>query len=347
MAAAVSRDTRIDALKGLAIVAVVLYHTMGQFWITAPGLALFLRDFVYSFMLPLFAFLSGYVLGRPTRFRPVSYFTRRTLGLMVPYLCWEIIYGLLFRQEAGHGVGAFGTYLADTFLNPHLEGRMWYLYVLWIALVLLGILRLFGDRSWVLAASVLLVFVWPWWGNFLRLQWIYAYVVLGLFARRFEPLYLPRIRAIGIIGALVYVPLWILARPEKLQIAAVRIQQALQGTRWIGVGVGTVYGASTITGLAAVAALVAVSFFAPAWLEVPLALPGRLSLGIYVTHFAFVEMWHDPSPWLIPVIVALALALSMLSTLIIGRWRVSATLLLGERWTRRSLPIGDVKTETI
>ena len=81
--------------------------------------------------------------------------------------------------------------------------------------------------------------------------------------------------------------------------------------------------------------------------ETALALPGRLSLGIYVTHFAFVETWHDPSPWLIPVIVGLALALAMGATVLIGRWRVTATLLLGERWTRASLPLGDVQTETI
>jgi hypothetical protein len=92
---------------------------------------------------------------------------------------------------------------------------------------------------------------------------------------------------------------------------------------------------------------VAASYIAPNSLENALALPGRLSLGIYVTHFAVVERWHDPSPWWIPVIVALALAISMGATVVLGRWRVTATLLLGERWTPRSAPLGDVHTETI
>ena len=90
--------------------------------ITAPTLALYTREFLFSFMLPLFAFLSGYVLGRPGRFRARSYFVRRTLGLLVPYLCWEIIYGVLLRQEARHGAGSFGIYLADTFLEPASRG---------------------------------------------------------------------------------------------------------------------------------------------------------------------------------------------------------------------------------
>jgi fucose 4-O-acetylase-like acetyltransferase len=342
---AVSRDTRIDALKGLAIVSVVIYHTMGQYFITAPTLALYVRELLFSFMLPLFAFLSGYVLGKPVPFRARSYFTRRTLGLMVPYLCWEIIYGLLLRQEARHGIGSFGIYLEDTFLNPHLEGRMWYLYILWVALMVLGILRLFGDRSWVLAAGVAVVMVWPWWGNFHRLQWVFLYVVLGLLARRYESVYLPRIKTIGVVAAVVYVPFLLVSRPEKLAVA--RAEMLLQGSRWLPAGAPGVYGASTVAGIAAVAALVAASFYAPVGVENALALPGRLSLGIYVTHFAVVEAWHDPSPWLIPVIVALALAFSMGATVLLARWRVTATLLLGERWSRRSLPLGDVHTETI
>ena len=345
MTTAVSRDTRVDALKGLAIVSVVLYHTMGQYLITAPTLALFTREFLFSFMLPLFAFLSGYVLGRPGRFRARPYFVRRTLGLLVPYVCWEIIYGVFLRQEAQHGVGRFGGYLADTFLNPHLEGRMWYLYVLWVALMVLGVLRLFGDRSWVLLLGVVAFMVWPWWGNFHRLQWVFAYVVFGLLARRYEERYVRRVRTIGLVAAVVYVPFMLASRPEKLAVA--RVQQLLEASRWSGIGTAGVYGASTVAGVAAVAALVAASYYAPAGLETALALPGRLSLGIYVTHFAFVEPWHDPSPWLIPVIVGLALALSMGATVLIGRWRVTATLLLGERWTPRSLPLGDVHTETI
>ena len=345
MTNAVPRDARIDALKGLAIVAVVSYHTLGQYLVTAPTLALYGREFLFSFMLPLFAFVSGYVLGRPGPFRAPTYFLRRTLGLMVPYVCWEIIYGVTLRQEARHGAGPLGTYLADTFLNPHLEGRMWYLYILWVALMGLGVLRLLGDRSWVLVMSVLAAMVWPWWGNFHRLQWIFLYVVFGFLVRRYSHVLKPRVRALGLTAALAYVPFLIASRPEKLAVA--RVQHLLDGSPLAGVGAAAVYGASTLAGIAAVTAIVAASYALPARIEAAMALPGRLSLGIYVTHFAVVEAFHDPSPWLIPIIVGLALVLSMAATVVIGRWRVSAALLLGERWTRRNLPLGRVRTETI
>ncbi|MDR3685833.1 MAG: acyltransferase [Coriobacteriia bacterium] len=340
------RDARIDALKGVAIVCVVLYHTLGQYWITAPTLALYLREIVFAFMLPLFAFLSGYVQPRAGALKPRQYFSRRTLGLMVPYVCWEVTYGLALVPGAHDSIGAFGRYLLGTLTDPHLEGRMWYLYILWVALMLLGALRVLGrDNPWVLAASIVAVMVWPWWGQFKRLQWIYTYVVLGLLARRYDGELFKHRLAIGLAGAVAFPVLWWATRPEKTALA--RVSAWLLGSPLLGGGVATLYGLSTLAGVAAIAALVAASYVTPHVALRALAVPGKLSLGIYVVHFYFVEVWHEPSPWLIPVIVAVALACSMAVTLVLARWRVSATLLLGERWTPKSLPLGDVKTETL
>ena len=340
------RDARIDALKGVAIVCVVLYHTLGQYWITAPTLALYGREIVFAFMLPLFAFLSGYVQPRAGALKPRQYFARRTLGLMVPYMCWEVVYGLTVASGARDSFGSFGRYLLGTLTDPHFEGRMWYLYVLWVALMILGVLRVAGrDNPWVLVASIVVVMVWPWWGEFKRLQWIYAYVVLGLLARRYEAPLLKHKLAIGVSGALAFPVLWWATRPEKAALA--RVSAWLHGSPLLSGGVATLYGLSTLAGVAAIAALVAVSYNTPQAALRMLAVPGKLSLGIYVVHFYFVEAWHDPSPWLIPVIVAIALTCSMAVTLVLARWRVSATLLLGERWTPKNLPLGDVKTETL
>jgi fucose 4-O-acetylase-like acetyltransferase len=344
--ASAGRDTRIDALKGVAIACVVLYHTLGQYFITAPTLALYVREFVFAFMLPLFAFVSGYVQPRPGALKPAPYFTRRTLGLLVPYVCWEVIYGLTLGNVARGGARPLAVYVLGIFGNPHLEGRIWYLYVLWAALMLLGVVRLLGrDNPWWLVLSIVGVMLWPWWGQFKRLQWIYAYVVLGLLARRHEAGLRRHARVIGVAGAVAFVPLWLMTRPEKLAVA--RVTGWLHGSPLAGAGVASLYGLSTVTGIAAIAAIVAASYSLRQPVLGVLALPGKLSLGIYVVHFYFVEAWHDPSPLWIPVIVAIALAGSMIVTSLLGRWRVSATLLLGERWARRSHPLGDVKTETL
>jgi fucose 4-O-acetylase-like acetyltransferase len=339
------RDMRIDALKGVAILCVVLYHTMGQYLKVAPELSLYVREFLMSFQLSLFAFLSGYVLGRPGAFRPREYFTRRTLGLMVPYLCWEIVYALVLVPSLRNQPLKLLPYLGQTLLNPHFEGRMWYLYVLWIALMILGVARLWGDRTGVILASFVLVVAIPWLGNFQRLQWLYEFVVFGLLARRFEAAIMPRLKTLGIVGAVSFVGFWLLSHPQQYAVA--RAVGVLGKTPLAPATDRLVYTASTLAGLAATAALFWAATVVPdAWLH-GLAAPGRLSMGIYVSHFFFVEMFGTPPLWLIPFIVAFATVCAAGVTLVLGDWRVTATLLLGEKWVHKPRKLGDIETETL
>ncbi len=102
-----------------------------------------------------------------------------------------------------------------------------------------------------------------------------------------------------------------------------------------------------LIGACAVVAILAVSYHLSGWLEAPLAYLGTLSLGIYVTHFPFVEMWKGMPWWFLPVNVAMATLVAVGWTLVLGNFRITATLLLGEPWVRRPRVLGDVKTETL
>ena len=353
-AVAASRDARLDALKGFAIVCVVIYHAAGQYFSYSPATgvvyftwAIWLRAFLFSFMLPLFAFLSGYVLGRPGGVRPRAYFWKRTVGLLVPYLVWETIYGpgRDKHPEMLTSLTGFVGYYGHIFLDPHYEGRMWYLYVLWIALMFLGTARLLRDKTWVLVVSVPIVYAIGSFGQFHWLRWIYAFVVIGVLWRRYEQQLLPRLPAYGVIGALAFVPLWWLCEPE--QVAHARL------AAWVGPGAGQQVLALAfpflplLTGLAAVAALGALSYHLPKKLETGLAFLGALSLGIYVTHFHFVEMWRAMPWWFLPINVTLATAIAVVLTLLLGRWRATALLFLGEPWPHKARKLGDVNTETL
>jgi len=347
-----SRESRLDALKGFAIICVVTYHALGQYYSfsVATGVvyftwAVYFRAFLFSFMLPLFAFLSGYVLGRPGGFRPESYFRKRTLGLLVPYVGWEILYGPTKHPEMLGSVRAFLAYCVHIFTDPHFEGRMWYLYVLWIALMLLGLVRWRGDRTWILVASVPVVFLFGSIGQFNWLRWIYIYVAGGVLFRRFEPSITPRLKAYGIAGALAFVPLWLLAEPEP--IAAARLQAFATSQIALRAGRTGLVSLPILVGACAVIAIYAISYRIPGWLEAPLAFLGTLSLGIYITHFPFVEMWKGMAWWFLPINVAIATAVAVGLTLLLGRFRLTATLLLGEPWTRRPRKLGDVQTETL
>ena len=343
------RDRRIDALKGFAIVCVVAYHAAGQYFSYSPTTgvvyypwAVDFRALLFSFMLPLFTFMSGYVLGRVGGFRPRDYFWKRTLGLLVPYVAWETIYGpgRDKHPEMLLSVGNFFSYYAHIFIDPRWEGRMWYLYALWIVLTFLGVARLLGDRTWVLLLSVPLVWVIATYGEFNWIRWMYIYVVLGVLWRRYEPAIKPHLTAIGIAGALLYVPLRVGA--ERAGILLEHLPKVLDSAQSVVLTFLPIAG-----GACAVAALLAGSYHIGGAFESWLAVLGRLSLGIYVVHFPFVEMWRGMPAWFLPINVAVALVLASGITLALGRWRVTALLLLGEPWTRKPRPLGDVRTETL
>ncbi len=347
-----SRDSRLDALKGFAILCVVTYHATGQYYSFTPAIgvvyytwAVYLRAFLFSFMLPLFAFLSGFVLGRPGGFRPRGYFLKRTLGLLVPYICWETLYGPSKHPEILKSVAAFLAYYPKIFLDPHYEGRMWYLYALWMALMALGIVRLLGDRTWAILASVPVVWILGSYGQFGWIRWLYFFVVLGVLTRRFELWLQPRVRLLGVIGAVAFAPLWLVAEPEPY--AADRLAGLISDPTLLAAGQFALGYVPLLVGTAAVAALFWASFHLHGIVETNLAFLGRLSLGIYITHFPFVEMWNHMPAWFLPVNVALATTIAVGWTLALGMFRPTAALLLGEPWTARRRPLGDVRTETL
>jgi fucose 4-O-acetylase-like acetyltransferase len=347
------REKRIDALKGLAIACVVLYHVGGEYFrytsdsgVVYEQWAVVLRALLFSFMLPLFAFMSGYVLGRPGAFRPSEYFARRTLGLLVPYFVWETIYGPGHDKhpEMFSSLSAFVGYYGHLLIDPHYEGRIWYLYVLWIALMVLGLVRLVGDRTVVLVLSVPVIYALGSFGQFHWLRWVYAFVVAGVLWRRHEADILPRIGALGVACAAAFVPAWLLFEP------AVGMHAGLM------VGTGTVLGSAAVaaalsfgaivTGALAVVALVALSYRLPRRAEAVLAGLGVCSLGIYVSHFYLVEMWRGMPVWFLPVNVAVALVGAWAFTLLLRSWPPSAAVFLGGVGaTRGSKPRADLQTE--
>ena len=346
-----TRDRRLDALKGYAIVCVVAYHALGQYFAFTNGVviydtsAVWLRAFLFSFMLPLFAFLSGYVLGRPGGFRPNDYFRKRTFGLLVPFVCWEAIYGPTKHPEMLRTAAAFFAYYAHVALNPHYEGRMWYLYVLWIALMFLGLARLPGDRVWVIVASIPIVYIIGSFGHFQWLRWVYVFVAMGVLYRRFEPWILPRLTWVGVAGAIAFVPLWLVSEPEP--VATARAVASIHSPGLLAVAKTALGFTPLATGACAVVAIIAASYHVPEVLEAWLAYLGTLSLGIYITHFPFVEMWFHKPLWFLPISVAIATAVAVGWTLVLGRFRATASLLLGEPWVQKARVLGDVQTETL
>lgn len=97
------RDKKIDVLKGIAIYLVVMGHVIAWFFKdfsanrdSLPINAMALWNFIYSFHMPLFMFLSGYVCMNPQKRYGVKHIAKRctmyiipfsTMGLML--YCWR------------------------------------------------------------------------------------------------------------------------------------------------------------------------------------------------------------------------------------------------------------------
>ena len=112
------RDTQFDNLKGIMILLVVFCHFLEQFvpdW-SRLGLLRALYCCIYAFHMPVFIFCSGYFSKGANSRRTIS-------GCLVPYLTFQLLYGLLFFQ---HGK-SLGADLLSIFNLTTPQWTLWYL----------------------------------------------------------------------------------------------------------------------------------------------------------------------------------------------------------------------------
>ena len=79
-----SRIPYIDALRGFAILLVIAGHVIQTLYGT-DGLVF---RYIYSFHMPLFVFLSGFVSYKIETWKSVG---KRFLQLIVPFFCYNVI----------------------------------------------------------------------------------------------------------------------------------------------------------------------------------------------------------------------------------------------------------------
>jgi fucose 4-O-acetylase-like acetyltransferase len=162
------RNASADSLRGLAIVLVVLGHSMVSVaWVyhAGPGLTMLsdghwvsdsialnpILNVIYAFHMPLFAFVSGLVSWRPRLSPAVGQLKSRFLGLVIPYFAWVVVYYFLtVRPPALEGLGLG---LRAAAMNPW--GGLWYLYALFECYVLLILIQRLPYSKWILAATAL------------------------------------------------------------------------------------------------------------------------------------------------------------------------------------------------
>jgi fucose 4-O-acetylase-like acetyltransferase len=150
-----NRDRLIDAMKGAGILLVVFGHAVLAHDPRFRDNPLFI--FVFSFTMPLFFFLSGWVLPRSLNRPAAAYLGRQLRRLVVPFFAWHAVYYAVRGSYASESLA--GSYIE--LLHAPAVG-LWFLWVLFLAsgILFLAIrgMRKAGWEKWEDAAVILAVF---------------------------------------------------------------------------------------------------------------------------------------------------------------------------------------------
>lgn len=147
------RDRLVDALKGYAILLVVFGHCLelADAGVMVPNISLrhHLFALIYAFHMPLFMFLSGYVM-----FSKRVSVRRSFLRLIVPFFTWQMV-----RFVATvHVANRFFSYMWNGVYG--MENALWFLWALFLCYLLLIPVQ-WAGRRWKYGeeAGFLVVFV--------------------------------------------------------------------------------------------------------------------------------------------------------------------------------------------
>jgi fucose 4-O-acetylase-like acetyltransferase len=153
--------------------------------------------FMLSFDIPLFTFLSGFVLfGREGASR-LRFVRRKALGLLLPYFAWVAI-ATVQRHVPPN---MWTSRMLGSAINPHLGFQMWFLWVLFVLFAIFALARAVnGSDAWLVglavASGAALYLPLPTTFGADKIAWLFPFLVLGYLCgkhrdalRRYDRLY--------------------------------------------------------------------------------------------------------------------------------------------------------------
>jgi fucose 4-O-acetylase-like acetyltransferase len=324
------RDHHIDALKGVAIILVVLGHSIQ---INDPQYDHnLLFRIVFSIQMPLFMFLSGFIVLTQLHYSYLDFIRKNSIRLLIPFLVWHLIgYGLIpSNQEA-----SLATHFLNLIKAPGIG--LWFLWVLFLnGALLFGALKFARYKNWqrqenyfVIAAIFLSLAASP---DFLALsefKQYFPYYAAGFFACKYLDV-LRAYRKIIYTTAVISFPFLVLgwmrnAMPTfyptlanlitnepiaRLIVSIYKYAVSFSGFAFCSFFLGRMNGMRF--------------YWFLCWL-------GTLTLDIYVCHGYFlIRFGNGAVQYFSAALVCMVLALS-LTLLIMKRFKITRLLLLGQR----------------
>ncbi len=151
-----SRIENIDFARGIAIIAVTIGHVVGAYHLGNTWISYW----VYSFELPAFFLLSGWLLeGSSKDYTLKTYLRKQARSILYPYFMFSAVYTIVFSLlSLRTGMAAlFKTLVSNLLYTVSTEGlgALWFLPTFFVATVIAFILNAWDKGTvWGLAGSI-------------------------------------------------------------------------------------------------------------------------------------------------------------------------------------------------
>lgn len=157
------REDRIDVLRGWAVILVVFGHcieyTSGHdFFLTHSAYNNFVFKIIYSFHMPLFACISGWLFYSTVQRRTTNeIIKRRFCGLIVPIISWITLWMLLEIFV--------GNFNMITWIKQYCKmilTNFWFLWAIFVCSLLVNLVhKVFLDCIWIYLLLMVVMMVIP------------------------------------------------------------------------------------------------------------------------------------------------------------------------------------------
>lgn len=136
----VNRNNIVDTIRGVAMLLVVLGHTMTG--CTTGSQNSFLYNMIWSLQMPLFILVSGYVTrysrGCYDRQSFLRFTWRRTLAYLLPLIVWTfVVRGFIFGESC---------YLNPKWVVYNMDSGYWFLFTIWTISMCFGFAEYIAKR---------------------------------------------------------------------------------------------------------------------------------------------------------------------------------------------------------
>jgi fucose 4-O-acetylase-like acetyltransferase len=176
-----TRSNIVDIVKGIAIALVVYGHTaqgmIHRAWWVGPG-AIFSDEFIYSFHMPAFFFVSGlFVMGSVAKRGSRQFVVDKLKTILYPYLLFAIITAVIEPLIGRFKSGTKPVHLSSFLLNVVDGEAGWFLFVLFLCLMIAVVTA--RVPAWLRFLAAVLAGLLPPHGPFFFTQLLHEFCFLA------------------------------------------------------------------------------------------------------------------------------------------------------------------------